>query len=191
MDALKDRFEAAGYAVPETVRISVGFPKAGSGGDKTIGQCWAAEASGDAHNEIFISPELGGKNDSVRIMGVIAHELVHAVVGLKAGHRTPFKRCAEAVGLEGKMTATTETREFAAWAINMITDRIGEYPAGAMTLMGSRKKQTTRLLKCICEDCGYTVRTTAKWIDEAGTPICPTDQISMTCEAVDDDGGAA
>jgi hypothetical protein len=184
MDALKSRFERAGYTVPNTIRVSVGFPKGGTGGDKTIGQCFAAEASGDAYNEIFISPELGGKNDSVRIMGVIAHEMVHAVVGLKVGHKRTFKQCAVAIGLEGKMTATTESREFAAWAINLITEKIGEYPAGAMTLMG-RKKQTTRMLKCSCDECGYIARVTRQWIESGGPPVCPTDQISMTCDAVD------
>lgn len=186
MDALKGRFESAGYTVPETIRVSIGFPKGGSGGDKTIGQCWAAEASGDEYNEMFISPELGGKEAGPRIIGVIAHEMVHAVVGLKAGHKKPFRRCAEAIGLTGKMTATTESREFTAWAINLIVDKIGEYPAGAMTLVG-RKKQSTRLLKCQCETCGYLVRVTRKWVEEAGEPICPTDQISMTCDAIEED----
>lgn len=34
------------------------------------------------------------------------------------------------------------------------------------------KKQSTRMLKVICPGCGYTVRTTQKWID-IGLPTCP------------------
>lgn len=34
-------------------------------------------------------------------------------------------------------------------------------------------KQTTRLLKCECPECGYTVRVTQKWLD-VGAPLCPT-----------------
>jgi hypothetical protein len=34
------------------------------------------------------------------------------------------------------------------------------------------KKQTTRLKKCECSTCGYTVRVTQKWLDE-GPPHCP------------------
>lgn len=34
------------------------------------------------------------------------------------------------------------------------------------------KKQTTRLKKCECRECGYTVRVTAKWL-EVGAPHCP------------------
>lgn len=33
-------------------------------------------------------------------------------------------------------------------------------------------KQTTRLKKCECEECGYTVRVTQKWL-EVGPPHCP------------------
>ena len=33
-------------------------------------------------------------------------------------------------------------------------------------------KQTTRMLKCECPACGYTVRTTRKWLDIA-VPTCP------------------
>jgi hypothetical protein len=65
-----------------------------------------------------------------------------------------------AVGLTGKMTATIETDEFNAWAATVI-ERIGKYPAGAMTTM-SRKEQTTRLLNGECGTCGYTVRITKK-----------------------------
>jgi len=37
------------------------------------------------------------------------------------------------------------------------------------------KKQRARLLKAECdgEGCGYTVRITAKWVDEIGAPHCP------------------
>lgn len=33
--------------------------------------------------------------------------------------------------------------------------------------------QTTRMLKCVCGKCGYTARTTRKWIDLKGAPLCP------------------
>jgi hypothetical protein len=186
--ALRERFIECGYTCPDSVRVSCGFPKGSTGRDKTIGQCWAAEASGDAHNEIFISPELGGAEMGPRIMGVVCHEMVHATVGLSAKHRGPFKRCAVAVGLCGKMTATEETAEFTAWAINVITEQLGEYPAAAMSIHGI-KKQATRLLKCVCPECDYPVRVTRKWVEQSGTPICPTDMVSMTCDEVDGEDG--
>ena len=42
--------------------------------------------------------------------------------------------------------------------------------SGSLNLDG-RKKQSTRMLRCRCMDCGYTLRTTQKWI-EVGVPTC-------------------
>jgi hypothetical protein len=33
------------------------------------------------------------------------------------------------------------------------------------------KKQSTRMLKLECDECGYVVRTTQKWIN-VGVPVC-------------------
>src|SRR5688572_6260631 len=106
VEALRVRFADVGYTVPRAVRVSIGWPK---GGRKRIGECWSDTASSDKHHEIFISPQLGERAMGTRILGVLAHELAHAVVGIPAGHKAPFKKCALAIGLTGKMTATTET----------------------------------------------------------------------------------
>ncbi len=119
----------------------------------------------------------------MRIIGVLAHEDVHAVVGNKAGHKKPFRDCATTIGLEGKMTATTESGEFCQVAMQII-ERIGTYPAGRLS-RDMRRKETTRLLKCECADCGYIARVTRKWIEASGSPVCPTDQVSMSCADVD------
>ena len=50
----------------------------------------------------------------------------------------------------------------------------GDYPHGALnSLPDGTKKQSTRLVKVLCPGCGYTLRTTRKWLDERGAPICP------------------
>jgi hypothetical protein len=59
--------------------------------------------------EIMISPVL---DDPMRVAGVLAHELVHATVGTQHGHKGPFAKLAKKIGLEGKMTATTEGEAF-------------------------------------------------------------------------------
>jgi hypothetical protein len=182
---LRAEFGSKGYNVPDAIRISIGWPKGARGkGNSAIGQCWSPVVSSDSHAEIFVSPAL---SDSVRIMGVLTHEVVHAVVGNEAGHKAPFKRAALAMGLEGKMTATTESQAFVDYAKSVI-DVIGEYPAGNINPI-SIKKQTTRLVKCACEGCGYTVRTTRKWIDLSGAPICPTDNEQMICDGGDEGEG--
>jgi hypothetical protein len=111
---LRPRFGAAGYTVPDNVRVSIGFPKY-TAYRHCIGQCWSDSTSSDRRFEIFVSPELGDAEQTSRIIGVAAHELVHATVGTAAGHRKPFKLCALAIGLTGPMTATSESEEFVEW----------------------------------------------------------------------------
>jgi len=150
------------------VRISVGFPKGSHGGRKSIGQCWPEHASGDKTFEIFISPILA-PYDAV---STLLHELIHASVGLKAGHRGPFKRLAVAVGLEGKMTATVAGKELGL-KIGRWLKALPKYPHAPMNDgAGAPGKQGPRLIKCECPNCGYTVRVTRKWL-EIGNPQCP------------------
>jgi hypothetical protein len=174
VEALRTRFTAAGYATPQKIRVSIGWPKrAASCG--AIGECWATEASSDRHNELFVSPEL---TEGARILDVLAHELVHATVGTAAGHKKPFKQCALKIGLQGPMRSTTAAPEFTAWAQTLF-ERIGPYPAGFLT---DTPKQGTRMLKCECSTCGYTVRITRKWLTLAGPPIYPTDRVALVAE---------
>lgn len=116
------------------------------------------------------------------MLETIAHELVHATVGVEAGHKGKFRMCAEAIGFEGPMT-TTPAGERMRYIIGEIVKKHGEFPAGALSV-SDRKKQKTRFLKCECMDCGYIVRTTKMWIESSGTPICPTDMVRMECDAV-------
>lgn len=61
---------------------------------------------------------------------------------------------------------------------------------GAVVGVGSsnaKKKQSTRLVKAACGECGYTVRVTRRWL-EVGAPHCPLHG-AMDVE-VSDDGDA-
>jgi|TARA_R100000700_G_scaffold9211_1_gene13401 hypothetical protein len=175
-DQLRPHFTDQGYTIPDNVRVSCGFPSQSALSRKArrIGECWSNQCSGDETFEIFISPTL---EDSMRVAGVLAHELIHATVGLACGHKGPFRKCALAIGLEGKMTATTESEAFKRDVQPMI-DALGDYPHATLMARSGAKKQSTRLIKCQCLDCGYTVRTTRKYL-EFGTPICPLDEIPM------------
>jgi hypothetical protein len=39
------------------------------------------------------------------------------------------------------------------------------------------------MIKCACPSCGYTARTTRKWLDAAGAPVCPTDNETMEVQS--------
>jgi hypothetical protein len=118
---------------------------------------------------MFISPCI---TDLHEVGGVIIHELVHAAVGCEHGHKAPFRRLATALGLEGKMTATSPGENLCK-RIDEVCTRIGEpYPHSKLDLNAvAANKAGNRQLKVECPACGYIVRTTQKWID-VGLPTC-------------------
>jgi len=168
---LIELFKQSGYDVPENIRYSIGFPSRGATAQskRTIGQCFSDEASSDSVFEIFVSPMI---DDASKIVDVLIHEMVHATVGLKAGHKKPFRDCALAVGLTGKMTATTASDELKE-KIAVYIDGIGDYPAGSLDIDSQKKKQTTRMIKAECVPCNYIVRLSRTALETVGAPICP------------------
>lgn len=175
---LRPVFVDAGFPIPANIRVTCGFPSRQAMG-KRIGECWASSASRDGHFEVMVSPVI---EDPLFVAGVLAHELCHAAVGLKCGHKGPFKQLALAIGLTGKMTATVPGDLFKRHAAPILED-LGPYPHAALNPNSESSgppKQSTRNIKVICPDCGYTVRTTRFWLDsDAGAPICPADNIQM------------
>ncbi|MBO0736570.1 MAG: transcription elongation protein SprT [Alphaproteobacteria bacterium] len=171
---LEPRFRELGFELPG-IRVTCGFPSGRAlNGSKsqTIGQCWPGHASKDGTVEVMVSPV---RDEPMKVLGILAHELVHAAVGCEHGHKGPFQKLAKAIGLTGRMTATEEGPDFVKLAEPIIAE-LGEYPHAALNA-SARKKQGTRMLKAECdgegEGCGYTVRITRKWVDEVGPPLCP------------------
>ena len=161
-----DVFTPAALEIPADVKVSCGWPSSGgvrSSKGMTIGQCFSRSCSKANINEIFISPT---QNDSVKVLDVLAHELIHAIDDCQNGHKAPFKRMAHAIGLEGKMTATTAGEALKA-LLQAIVKRLGDYPHEELDI-SNRKKQTTRMMKVECSDisCGFSFRASRKQIAE-------------------------
>lgn len=176
---LRPQFKRAGYVLPEKIHVSCGWPGGGGGRkNKRIGECWDPGASGDGHFEMFMSPVLA---DSSRVLDVLVHELVHVAVGLKAGHRAPFAKCAAAMYLQAPWTATTAAPGFDVEIEAPVLKALGvPYPHAAM-IRGEHtgpKKQGARLVKCTCHVCAAVFRMTRLWIDKADEgeglrcPVC-------------------
>jgi len=172
VEKLRPLFAAQGATIPDTVRVTCGFPSKGalSAKKRTIGQCWSPTASQAGNTEILISPTIA---DTLEVAGVLAHELVHAIVGIPAGHKAPFRKLALAIGLAGKMTATVPGDGFKAWFAQA---KLPQYPHAILD-MTQIKKQSTRMLKAFCPHCAaedqkYIVRLSASTA-EIGLPICP------------------
>lgn len=167
-------FKQHGYKVP-ALRVSVGFPS-GRGSKKAIGQHWAPKAAVDGKGNIFVSPVI---DDSMTALGILCHELVHAVVGNDKGHGPVFRECALKIGLEGKMTHALPGKELNIW-LKVCLVQLGKYPHRRLNLdMGPVKKQTTRLIKMTCPKCGYVARATRVHILEKGPLWCPCEFVEM------------
>ncbi len=183
--ALRPLFAGAGASLP-AVRIAIAFPSTGRRG-KRIGECWDKSASADGTFEIMIRPDV---DDPLEACAILAHELVHAAVGIPAGHRKDFRRVAVAIGLTGPMRSTTAGPEFVASTAAILAEA-GPIPHARLNFDGlsdKPKKQGTRLVKCVCEDCGYVVRVARKWIEDKGPPLCP-EHGPMTADLPTEDSG--
>jgi hypothetical protein len=183
-EEMRPLFRQVGVELPKKIRFSVGFCSTGYRG-KVIGECWSDKASADKTVEIFIKPTL---DDASRVADILAHELIHAALGTEEGHKRGFQRVMKAIGLKGPAKSTTAGPEFLEY-IKPVLKKAGPLPHKALTPV-KIKKQSTRLLKCECPECGYVVRVTKKWIEEAGAPYCGRKSHGrMICEDVDDEGG--
>ena len=162
--ALRAVFDGRDLPLPPPDRLAVacGWPSVGGLAKvrRRIGECWSSTMSRAGKFEMFISPLL---DDPLAVLAVLAHEMVHATVGLECGHRAPFRRAALAIGLVGPMRATTAGDELGE-RLNAIAAGLGPYPHKAIDDMtDGRRRQTGRNRALTCPACGYKVWATRKW----------------------------
>ena len=173
IEQLGDLFDGIGKPLPAKIRASIGFTSHGLRGNR-IGECWQDSASADHHFEIFVVPTLA---DPVRILDIMTHELVHVVAGAAAKHGPKFRKIAVAIGLEGKMKATVAGPALQR-KLERIVEHLGPLPHGALDggPIGAPKKQTTRMLKLECTECGVVLRASQTAINDMtieGFRRCP------------------
>ncbi len=176
--ALRPRFAEVGAPVPTKLRASCGFPsvrplKTEKNPRFSGGELWDFTRSEDGHYEMFVSPAF---DDPLELASVVAHELVHAAVGVEAKHGPAFKNIAHKIGLTGPMPASVLSDQLKK-DLAPLLEGLGPYPHAALdntkAISNRPAKQSARLLKVQCPMCEYTVRITRKWLDEAGAPCCP------------------
>ena len=161
---------------PDTpCRVSCSWP-GGHGKKKGVaGQCWSPSNSADRTTEIFICPD---EDQCVNVLDTLVHENVHRWAGVACGHKGEFRKMALAVGLTGKMTSTVAGEELHTRLCGIAIE-LGDYPH-AKLVASDRKKQTTRMLKVVC-DCGNVARQSQTAYSEFGL-ICGCCEITMTLE---------
>jgi hypothetical protein len=111
----------------------------------------------------------------------LLHELIHAADDCASGHKGAFAEAATRLGFQGPMTRTPPGVELAAEVITL-AEALGPFPharldpaAADVPVPAPPGKQGTRMIKLTAACCGYTVRTTRKWLDQ-GYPLCPHGQ---------------
>ena len=177
--------KTAGIKVPTGTRVSVSLPtvrarvgalepdgRGGVTGRGTVGECRYATAA--RAPSIGIPPAI---SDPVKVLDILVHEAIHAALGPGHGHGAAFQQAASAAGLAGKPTATVASDELRATLVKW-SGRLGTFTHAAER--DGRVKQGTRMLKVVCpvehgegKHPHYTVRMTAKWLEEMGAPTCP------------------
>lgn len=190
-EKMAPRFAELGHPIPR-FRVAVGWTSAGKA-SHIGGECWHSKNSADKVFEILIAPIL---DDSMTVAATLAHELNHAAVGFKHGHKGEFAKNMVKLGLLRPFTSSTAGPFFIEWVQPFINE-LGAIPHARIILQRERsaelgenadeagedddeggssnqkKKQTTRMKKCLCETCRFTVRITQKWLDTVGAPHCP------------------
>jgi hypothetical protein len=176
---LKPFFLLNGVSISDKIRVSCALPSnAKRTNFKSVGECFPNTNSADAHFEIFISPVLA---DPVKVFETLIAMLCHTANGALS-HGKPYQKIADAMLLLPNGTASARYKSvthggaFVA-AYQQIIDSLGAYVHAELSASVG-KKQTTRMLKCECPSCGYTVRLTAKWAYKNGNlnlPICPNE----------------
>ena len=163
----KSLFKPKGYKVPK-VELSISWATHGNnsrntGKAKVLGQCFNRASSEKGINQVIITPNLDGTtiDGTLQILGVLVHELVHAVDNCVSGHGKAFKDCATAVGLTGPMRSTGESDELKEYLRKNIIDKLGKFPHAQVNL-SKGKKQTTRNIKVACDCCDFSFRTSRK-----------------------------
>ena len=169
-EKLKPLFKKQGYDVPN-VQVSCGFTSTGK--SRHAGECWSTKASDAAKNEIYISPKYA---DTVEVMDILVHELVHAVDNCEHKHGAEFKKIALAVGLEGKMRSASASAKLKNELIK-IAETLAPYPHVKLNIPTIIRAYKPRP-KARCSECGYEIGIFKKW-QHLGAPICPVHKIEM------------
>ena len=178
-------FEAHGYKVPTNLRVSVGWPK---GSREVIGQCFPTAMSSDEHFEIFISPTL---DEPTRVLDVLIHELIHAVLPPEVKHGKEFKKAMKDLELEGKATATVAS-PILVEKLAKLVEKLGDYPHKALRDPSKSKgkgkpKQKAWTWYKSPENDEFRIQLGPK-ILEQGIPLCPFTKEPMVPEGENDEG---
>jgi hypothetical protein len=165
----RPRVEAlAGASLPARIRITCGFPSTFTRSG-TLAECWADTESADQTYEVLISPTLA---DPAQVLAQVLGAIAHTAPGAMSPTSNTYTELAANLGLcpVGDSWRQVQGAEDFGQEYATVLQALDAYPHAAI-LTGSKKTQSTRMLKAVCPTCGYTIRLSAKWADK-GLPTC-------------------
>lgn len=210
-DMMAPKFAELGKPIPP-FRVGTGFTSGGQYSNHG-GECWNKTCSADEHFEIFITPDQadpmeiaailchelihaavglaeGHKGEFAKMMGKLGLKRPYtcSIPGpLFEAWVTPFL---ESIGelphaaLQYGRSKPQRERKPRGGSVTPVedTDDEGDFEPGSSN---QKKKQSTRMLKACCEECGYTIRLSKKWALSHGA-TCP-ECGQMEIEGLDED----
>jgi hypothetical protein len=177
--SLRPVFAGHGITLPARIRATCGLPSTFTRSG-TLAECWADTDSADGTHEVMISPTLA---DPAQVLAQLVGALAHAAPGAMSHTSNAFIEAAANLGLcpAGDNWRMVQGAEDFPQAYAGVLASLGAYPHAPLNV-GTKKTQSTRMLKAVCPTCGYTVRLSAKWADK-GLPTCPTDGDTFALES--------
>lgn len=128
-------FEPEDLKMPEKWAISCGWSKGASA--KAVGVCVDPSCSKDGTTHLFVVPT---QEVALDVLGTVAHEMIHAIVGHEHKHGGRFREVALQLEFSPKMTTTAPVPGTPAYAaIEEVLKELGPYPHAAMV---PRRKPT-------------------------------------------------
>jgi len=174
VDATQAAFAFNGKPLPPNVRAAICPPHRKM---KAIGLCWSDAVVEDGGREIWVT---SAETDPVRVAGILVHELCHAALPHEAKHGPEFRRLATALGLEGRMTATTEGARFRTIWGDLLA-KLGPLPAGRYVhghAVDFRVQKTPRMTNMACPQCGFVAKVRIDQMD-VGRLRCPKHGVEL------------
>lgn len=154
--------------VASRVRVACGFPSTYTRSG-TLSECWPDQASKDGTWEVLISPTVALPTE---VFTLLLGSVLHTLPGAASKTSNTYRSACLDAGLapaDDSWKSLTGT-EYLWETCGADLEGLGPYPHAEIQA-GTKKVQTTRMLKLTCPQCGYIVRTTARWLS-TGVPTC-------------------
>lgn len=181
IENLRPMFAEIDRELPESIRVSTGWTKRARTG--SVGWTWISDVAEDKVSNVFISPEIA---DSVTVLRILLHELIHVQDDCQHGHTGEFKVMWKALGFTGKATQCTAGEELQD-TLEALVVLLGDYPHAKMNVgeggpgkSSGPAKQTARQIKFTCEtNPDNKVRISRGNVAKYGAPLCACHQEEM------------